>query len=126
MKLNKMFFYAIVLFVLVSLGIFTWFYLFNIYETRVTVHPKYLTADLDSKIEINVIPLNSFGSRALLRNISAKFEIISGDSLVKISESTSDKITLQSLGQLGKVEILVTPEIGLFPSKIEIEIIGKK
>ena len=113
---------VILVVILIKVGVFAWFYLFNIYETRVLVNPKLLTTNIDSKIEINVIPLNSFGRRALLRNISAKFEIVSGDSLVKIVERVSDKITLQSLGQVGKVEILVTPVIGLFPSKIEIEI----
>ena len=114
---------AIVVVILIKVGVFAWFYLFNIYETRILVHPKSLIANFDSTIEINVIPLNSFGKRALLRNISAKFEIVSGDSLVKITEKISDKITLQTLGQLGEVEILVTPEVGLFPSKIEIEIV---
>ena len=114
---------AIVVVILIKVGVFAWFYLFNIYETRILVHPKSLIANFDSTIEINLIPLNSFGRRALLRNISAKFEIVSGDSLVKITEKISDKITLQTLGQLGKVEILVTPEVGLFPSKIEIEIV---
>ena len=109
--------------ILIKVGVFAWFYLFNIYETRILVHPKLLIANFDSTIEINVIPLNSFGKRALLRNISAKFEIVSGDSLVNITEKNSDKITLQTLGQLGKVKILVTPEVGLFPSKIEIEIV---
>ena len=108
---------------LIKVGVFAWFYLFNIYETKILVHPKLLTTNIDSEIEINVIPLNSFGRRALLRNISAKFEIISGDSFVNVIERVSDKITLQSLGQVGKVEILVTPEVGLFPSKIEIEIV---
>ncbi len=120
-----MFFYVITLFVLVSIGIFTWFYLFNIYETKIFVHPKSLTTNLNSIVEISVIPLNSFGRQALLRTTSAKFEVISGDSLVKISENTLDKITLHSLGKVGKVEVLITPQISLFPSKIEIEIVDK-
>ena len=114
---------VILVVILIKVGVFAWFYLFNIYETRILVHPKSLIANYDSAIEINLIPLNSFGKRALLRNISAKFEIVSGNSLVKISKKVSDKLTLQTLGQFGKVEILVTPEVGLFPSKIEIEIV---
>lgn len=114
---------TIVVVILIKVGVFAWFYLFNIYETRILVHPKLLITKFNSKIEINVIPLNSFGRRALLRNVFAKFEIVSGNSLVKITERTADRISLLSLGQLGKVEILVTPEVGLFPSKITIEIV---
>lgn len=117
---------ALVIVILIKIGIFGWFYFLNIYETRISVNPKSLTTHLGSKVEIKVIPLNSFGRRALLRNISVRFEIISGASLVKIVESSSDKIIFQSLGQIGKVEILVTPKIGLFPSKIEIEIVEEQ
>ncbi len=116
---------ALVVVILIKIGIFAWFYLFNIYETRILVNPKSLTTHLDAKVVVKVIPLNSLGRRALLRNISARFEIISGASLVKNVERSSDKIIFQSLGQIGKVEILVTPKIGLFPSKIEIIIVAE-
>lgn len=121
--MNTIIIISVAVIILILVGIFIWFYLFNIYETKILVHPKYLTTNIDSKIEIKVIPLNSFGRRALFRNIITRFELVSGESLVKITESVSDKIILQSLGQIGKVDILVTPEFGLFPSKIEIEII---
>ena len=116
---------AFVIVILIKIGIFAWFYLLNIYETRISVNPKSLTTHLEAKVVIKVIPLNSLGRRALLRNISARFEIISGASLVKIVESSSDKIIFKSLGQIGKVKILVTPKIGLFPSKIEIIIVAE-
>lgn len=117
---------ALVIAILIKIGIFGWFYLLNIYETRISVNPKSLTTNLNSKVVVKVVPLNSFGKRALLRNISARFEIISGASLVNVVEGNADKIILQSIGQLGKIEILVTPMIGLFPSKIEIEIAGEE
>ena len=117
---------AIVVVILIKVGVFAWFYLFNIYETIVLVSPKLLTTSIYSKIGIKVVPLNSFGRRALLRKISAKFEIISGDSLIKIVEMIPDRMTLKSLGKIGKIEILITPIIGLFPSKIEIEIVSKE
>lgn len=123
--MNKTIIVITAIVIIISIIIFAWFYLFNIYEVKIYVNPKLLNSDLSSTFEIKVIPLNSFGRRALLRNISAKFEIVSGASLVKIVESASDKITLQSLGQLGKVEVLVTPKIGLFPSKIEIGIVAE-
>ena len=114
---------VLVVIILILFGIYSWFYLFNIYETRILVNPESLNVNFDSTIEINVIPLNSFGRRAVLRRISARFELIEGDSLVMITKRISDQIILQSLSQVGKVEILVTPEVGLFPSIIEIEIV---
>lgn len=114
---------ALVAIILIILGLFSWFYLLNVYETRVLVNPKSLNVNFDSTIEIIVIPLNSFGRRILLRNISTSFEVSSGNGLVKIKEKGPDRIRLQSLFQTGKVEILVTPEFSLFPSNIVIEII---
>ena len=114
---------ALVVVILLILGLLSWFYFFNVYETRVLVNPKSLITNFDSTIEITVIPLNSFGRRILLRHISAGFEIIRGNSLVKIIEKESDRIRLQFLSQVGKVEISVNPTVGLFPSIIEIEIV---
>jgi hypothetical protein len=102
--------------------IFTWFYLFNIYEIKISVNPKSLSIDANSRIEIDAIPLNSFGTRAYLRNITAKFEILSGDNLIRIEKKSQNSIFVYSKEEKGNAEILVTPSIGMFPSKIEITI----
>ena len=109
---------VIVLVLFLVIGVFTWFYLVNIYEVKILVNPKSLVANIDSKIEIKAIPLNSFGSKALFRKISVEYEILQGGDLVKIMKNAEGSIVLQSLSKNGKVEILVTPEYGLFPSKI--------
>ena len=102
--------------------IFAWFYLFNIYEVKISVNPKLLNLNSDSNIEIKAIPLNSFGSKALFRNISAKFEVMSGADLIRVEEQVENSVILYSKGKVGNAEILVTPSIGMFPSKIEISI----
>ena len=120
--MNSQIIIVVAVIILIKISLLAWFYLVNIYETIISVHPKSLKIPFNSAIEIKIIPLNSFGRKAILRNTSASFEIISGDSMVKIMEKMADRIRLQSLSQSGKVEILVTPEFGMFPSKIVFEI----
>ncbi len=120
-----MFFFAIALFLFVSIGIFSWFYLFNIYEVKIAVTPNQFVLAPNSEIEIKVIPLNSFGAKAFMRNISADFEIAEGKKLVEISEQTLNRIILKSIGELGRVEVLVTPQYGMFPSKLKFDIVEK-
>jgi hypothetical protein len=120
-----MFLFAIALFLFVSIGIFSWFYLFNIYEVKIAVTPNQFVLAPNSEIEIKVIPLNSFGAKAFMRNISADFEIAEGKKLVEISEQTLDRIILKSIGELGRVEVLVTPQYGMFPSKLKFDIVEK-
>lgn len=103
--------------------IFVWFYLLNIYEVKISVNPKTLNQDINSRMEIEAIPLNSFGTRARLRNITANYEILSGENLIRIEKKTENLIIVYSKGNVGNAEILITPSIGMFPSRIEIEII---
>lgn len=102
--------------------VFAWFYLFNIYEVEVSVNLKSLSIDANSRIEIEAIPLNSFGARAYLRKIEAEFEVLSGENLIRIEKKNQSSIYVYSKEDLGNAEILITPSIGMFPSKIEIEI----
>ncbi|MDA3861110.1 MAG: hypothetical protein PF445_07765 [Melioribacteraceae bacterium] len=120
--MNQTLIIALVIIVTVKILIFAWFYLFNIYEVKISVNPKLLNLNSDSQIEIKTIPLNSFGTKALLRNISAKFKIVSGEDLIKIKQQKENTIVVTSKGKVGSAEILVTPSIGMFPSKIEINI----
>ncbi len=123
--MNKFLIIFLVSVVAVGILIFAWFYLINIYEVKILVSPESLSLNPKSKIEVRVIPLNSFGSEALFRNISAKFKIIKGEELIRIENSSQSSIEIYSQGKVGVAEILVTPAIGLFPSKIEIRIADK-
>lgn len=115
--------YTIITIIVVLISItlvFIWFYLFNIYEVKIIVNPKSLRLTSNSKIEIETIPLNSFGTKALFRTISTKYEIVSGKELVRLENKSENILWIYSKGKSGEVEILVTPSIGLFPSKFKI------
>ncbi len=120
--MNKTLIITLVVIVTAKILIFAWFYLFNIYEVKISVNPNSLKLNSDSKIEIEAIPLNSFGTKALFRNISAKFDVQSGAELVTVEHNSKSSVSVYSKGIVGNVVILVTPSIGMFPSKIKIEI----
>lgn len=110
------------LIIIVCIFIFIWFYLFNIYEVKIHVVPESRILKSNEKIEIKVIPLNSFGTHAFFRNISAKFEILNGSELITIKYISESSIAIISKGEHGSAEILVTPSIGLFPTKVKIKL----
>ena len=116
--MSEVFFIGLGVIGLISIAIFTWFYLFNIYEVKIIVDPKTLTLDSNSKLQIKAIPLNSFGTKAICRKVGAEFKIVSGKEFIKIKNTTKNSIQVYSKGIIGKSEILVNPSIGLFPSKI--------
>ena len=111
---------SLTLFIFVSIAVFIWFYLFNIYEVKIVVSSIDLTLDENSNIEIKVIRLNSFGTKAICRKVGAEFKIVSGEEFIRIENTTINSILVYSKGIIGKSEILVNPSIGLFPSKIKI------
>ena len=113
---------SLALFIFVSIIVFIWFYLFNIYEVKISVIPESKILKSNDRIEIKAIPLNSFGTKAILRSITAKFEIIEGKDLVDIKRNHEGSITVFSKGEKGNVVILVTPSVGLFPSKVKIKV----
>ena len=47
---------------------------------------------------------------------------MSGADLIRVEEQVENSVILYSKGKVGNAEILVTPSIGMFPSKIEISI----
>ncbi len=112
----------------VSLVLFLWLYLFNIYEVKVIVLPEYLLVDDKSKIEIRVIPLNSFGGKAAFREVKAKFTIEEGEEIIKsfVVNSDSNKAFFESNGKLGTMVVLVEADYGLFPTRIEIPVVENK
>ncbi len=119
--MNKTLVITLVVIVTAKILIFAWFYLFNIYEVKILVNKNSLKINSNSKIEIEAIPLNSFGTKALFRNIYAKFEIVSGKELISTEQNSKSSILVYSNGIVGNAEILVIPSVGMFPSKIKID-----
>jgi len=113
---------------LLALILFLWLYLFNIYEVKVIVSPEYFLVDDKSKIEIRVIPLNSFGHKATFREVKAKFTIEEGEEIIESFNVNSDstKAFIESNGKLGNIVVLVEADYGLFPTRIEIPVKEKK
>jgi len=118
----------LVITLLLALILFLWLYLFNIYEVKVIVSPEYLLAGDKSKIEIRVIPLNSFGRKAAFREVKAIFTIEEGEEIIEsfIVNSDSTKAFIESNGKLGSIVVLVEADYGLFPTRIEIPVVEKK
>ena len=110
------------------LVLFLWLYLFNIYEVKVIVSPEYLLVDDKSKIEIRVVPLNSFGHKAAFREVKAIFAVEEGEEIIEsfIVNSDSTKAFIESSGKLGTIVVLVEADFGLFPTRVEIPIVKNK
>lgn len=120
--MKKFLFLFITLFLFLS--ILTYNYLIKIYEVKVELNPKHLYTDINSTIEIKVIPINALGFRALLRSTKSSFEIVEGEEFVQVISSNSEesKLILRSVGKEGKVGIKIFSEHSLFPQYIEIDI----
>ena len=118
----------LVITLLLSLVLFLWLYLFNIYEVKVIASPEYVLIGDKSKIEINVIPLNSFGRKAAFREVKAKFAIEEGEDIIEsfIVNSDSNKVFIEPNGKLGSIVVLVEADYGLFPTRVEIPIVVNK
>lgn len=106
-------------------ALFLWLYLFNIYEVKVIVSHEYLLVHERSKIEVEVIPLNSLGRKAAFRKVKAKFTVEEGEELIEniIVNSYSNKALIKPNGKLGNIVILVEADYGLFPTRVEIPVI---
>ncbi|PIQ07700.1 MAG: hypothetical protein COW71_15085 [Ignavibacteriales bacterium CG18_big_fil_WC_8_21_14_2_50_31_20] len=120
--MNKIMIIILLCILILFIALFLWQYVFNIYEAKILVNPKYLIINSDSKVVIEVIPLNSFGKKALFRKISLNHKIIYGKDLIKIEKISDNIFNIHSKGKIGNAEILVTPSVGLFSSKIKIPI----
>lgn len=97
-------------------------YLLNIYEADISVTKRSLYADGQSETVIEVIPLNSFGSRTPFRSLNAQFEIKEGAELIEIISQDNEKgyLRLRSKSGTGRVVILVSPGMTILPSEIVI------
>ncbi len=99
-------------------------YVFSIYEVTYSVMPEKLYADNQSTVTIEVIPINSFGWKAPLRNAYARFDITEGGDLINIisEKQVEGSLTLQAKNKTGKVVVLIHSKYALLPSSIEITI----
>jgi len=99
-------------------------YLVNIYEVIYKVTPDTLYADNKSEIIITAVPINSIGSRALFRQVEARYSITEGEKLVTIIEENRSNGTfkLRAKSKRGVVKITAESQYALLPSPIIINI----
>jgi len=116
----EVWFIAIVVAALVLFFLFG--YLLNIYEADISVSKRSLFADRQSESVIEVIPLNSFGSRTPFRSLNAQFEIKEGAELIEVTELNEEKgyLRLRSKSGTGRVVIRVSPGMAILPSEVVI------
>lgn len=100
-------------------------YVFNVYGDVIRKYPDNLFADLNSTIEIKVVPINAFGWSLPFRKSNAEFNFIEGENLVEIIEQNNEKgfIILRSLGIPGRVEINIESQFSLLPNLVIVEIL---
>lgn len=100
-------------------------YVFNVYGDVIRKYPDNLFADLNSTIEIKVVPINAFGWSLPFRKSNADFNFIEGKNLVEIIEQNNEKgfIILRSLGIPGRVEINIKSQFSLLPNLVIVEIL---
>ncbi|HEX9740503.1 MAG TPA: hypothetical protein VGA29_06975 [Ignavibacteriaceae bacterium] len=110
------------IFIIVVIGFLFHQYIIKIYESTVEVEPKNLFADNQSTVTISVIPLNSFGWKALFRNAPAEFEITEGNALVEIllHDKENGKLILKAISSTGKVVVQIKSKYSLLPMVVEI------
>ncbi len=122
MRRNQILLLSVLIFLIITL--LAYMYLFNIYETEISVTPKELFADNHSIVVIRVIPLNSFGKRIPFRKVPAEFEIIEGKDQVTVEKLNRDEgiLVLKAGAKTGEVSIIVKSEKSLLPSYVLIQV----
>jgi len=112
---------------LILILIFSFLYIFNIYEVNYTVKPQSLFADSKSVITISSKPINAFGWKAPFREAPADFKIKEGKELTDILAEDSRKgiLILKAKNKPGKIVIYAKSRYALFPSSFEIIIYPK-
>ena len=114
------------IFIIVVL-IFSFLYIFNIYEVTYTTKPQYLYADSSSTLMISSKPVNAFGRKAPFRNAPAYYEIKDGKGLADILSEDNEKgvLVLKAKNKPGKIVVNARSDYALFPSSLEINILSK-
>lgn len=113
------------LIVLSIIILFTYFFLYNIYGDEIRKSPPELFADPTLQMKIEVVPVNTFGCRALFRKSNSHFFIIEGNDLIELISTDNDNgiLIIQSNGKPGKVGIKIKSQYSLLPNYVEINIL---
>ena len=114
----------VLVFVLIII-VLAYYFLFNIYGNEISITPEYIYADTSSEVIIKAVPINALGTKAIFRNLSAKFEIAEGKDLVVIIKSDEETGTLKirSTGKTGIVGIKIKVNNALLPDYVELQIL---
>ncbi|MEJ2615400.1 MAG: hypothetical protein P8Z35_10600, partial [Ignavibacteriaceae bacterium] len=107
--------------------IFSFLYIFNIYEVIYNVTPESLYADSKSIVAVSCIPVNAFGWKTPFRTAPADFKIKDGKDLADIISEDNRKGILILKAKIipGKIILYAESKYALFPSSIEINIYSK-
>ena len=125
MKRGNPVFYISIFIAILIIGFFVYQYLIKIYEATLKVEPQNLFADNQSIVTISVIPVNSFGWKALFRSSPAEFEITEGSKLVEVKflDKENGKLILKAKSETGKVVVRIKSKYSLLPMEVEIIIL---
>jgi hypothetical protein len=106
------------------IGSLIWAYFINIYEVKYVSSEELLIADNSSILNIDVVPINSLGNKALFRSAEANFYIEEGEHLIDIlsDEMKTDRFTIRSKMAEGVVVILIKCQKSYLPTKLVIPI----
>jgi len=106
------------------MAIFLWFFLINIYEIKLISSADELSLNDERIIEVQIIPLNSFGHKAWFRTVNGNFEIEKGIELIEIFTSleNTEKIKFKRKNKAGQVVISTSSSYGLFITQLSIEL----
>ncbi len=123
-----MFFIFIIVIIFLFIVLIVYYYIFNIYETTVKIIPENLVTSADSKVTIELIPVNALGSRVPYRQASAEFMIRKGKDLINNIENDQGKgkLTLLLKGITGTITIIIKSNFSLLPNEIDIDVIPDK
>ncbi len=122
MRRIKIYFIFIILIILAAM--FSYLYVFNIYEVTYAVKPQSLPADSKSIITISSEPINAFGWEAPFRKAPAAFNIKEGNDLIDILSEDNGRgiLKIKSKNKPGRIILYVKSKYALLPSAIEINI----
>ncbi|MFZ0452697.1 MAG: hypothetical protein WCE54_08860 [Ignavibacteriaceae bacterium] len=125
MRRNNIYIIAGIL--IISAFIFSFLYIFNIYEVNYTINPQTLYADSRSIATVSSKPVNAFGWKTPFRTAPADFEIKEGNDLADIISEDNKKgvLILKAKNKPGKIILYVKSRYALLPSSIEINILPK-
>jgi hypothetical protein len=104
--------------------IFSYLYIFNIYEITYSVNPSSLYSDNESTVIITADPVNAFGWKIPFRSTYAEFNIKEGKDLIDIISEDNKKgiLKLKAKNKNGTVVVRIKSKYSLLPSEIVIHI----